>query len=423
MYFSTQVLSNSQTENQPPTLLNKLKVRTDVDLADNSSTSDVVTPSTGCSVTPTVLNAPVETDSSDITKDVPTEVLLSNACTIGDCDEVVRILSFPEPPNVSQKYLYFAAKGGYADIAGMLLRAGAELDAKSPKSGNTPLLLACERGHTMVAKLLLQWGANPNATNNKFDTPLIVAIRGGHTAVVKYLLMFGVNPIPNPIPAIRPNTRYLLPIQVARNTQNTEVQNALFAANREMDKYMLQLVKSTMTPDVTLVNPGHPPVTKMSIAPQSASFIPVQIVSNSHSMTYQQLQLTFSTPPGYSDHFSRLANEANDPAMDELILLYVACVDLEEGKIIPPRCKQSMPIYTAASFNGSYNYALCIKPTKKSKTPSGGDATSKDSHEQPGFRIFILGNRLNNGGLNSITLYPDYSPQAVEFNKVRKILL
>lgn len=92
---------------------------------------------------------------------------------------------------------------------------------------------------------------------------------------------------------------------------------------------MLQLVKSTMTPDVALVNPGHPPVTKMSIAPQSASFIPVQIVSNSHSMTYQQLQLTFSTPPGYSDHFSRLANEANDPAMDELILLYVACVDLE----------------------------------------------------------------------------------------------
>lgn len=43
---------------------------------------------------------------------VPTEVLLSNACTIGDCDEVVRILSFSEPPNVSQKYLYFAAKGG-----------------------------------------------------------------------------------------------------------------------------------------------------------------------------------------------------------------------------------------------------------------------------------------------------------------------
>lgn len=35
--FSPQVLSNSQTENQPPTLLKELKVRTDVDLADNSS--------------------------------------------------------------------------------------------------------------------------------------------------------------------------------------------------------------------------------------------------------------------------------------------------------------------------------------------------------------------------------------------------
>ncbi|VDN97760.1 unnamed protein product [Rodentolepis nana] len=310
----------------------------------------------------------------------------------------------------------------YADIAGMLLRAGAEIDAKSPKSGNTPLILACEHGHTMVAKLLLQWGANPDATNNKFDTSLIVAIRGGHTTIVKYLLLFGVNPVPNPIPAIRPNTRYLLPIQVARNTQNIEVQNALFASSRQMELYMLQLVKNTMSPDVILISPGHPPVTKMSIAPQSASFFPIQIVSNSHSMTYQQLQLTFSTPPGYSDYFSRLAIEANDPAMDELILLYVACVDLEEGKVVPPRCKQSMPIYTAASFNGSYNYASLISPTKRSKTHSGGDASSAAPDEQPGFRVFILGNRLNNGGLNSVTLYPDYSPMAVESNKAYRKL-
>ncbi|VDO03363.1 unnamed protein product [Rodentolepis nana] len=106
------VLSNSQTENQPQALLNELKVRTDVESIDCSSTPDAVTPSTGCSLTPTVLNGPTDSDLSVTTKDVPTEVLLLNACTIGDCDEVVRILALPEPPNVSQKYLYFAAKGG-----------------------------------------------------------------------------------------------------------------------------------------------------------------------------------------------------------------------------------------------------------------------------------------------------------------------
>lgn len=98
-----------------------------------------------------------------------------------------------------------------------------------------------------------------------------------------------------------------------------------------MDDYLLHLVQSTLTPETVLVQPGHPPATKMSIAPQSLSFIPVQIVSNSHSMTSQPLQLAFNTPPCYSDHFSRLAVRASDPAMDELILLYVACVDLNVG--------------------------------------------------------------------------------------------
>lgn len=96
-----------------------------------------------------------------------------------------------------------------------------------------------------------------------------------------------------------------------------------------MDKYLLELVKSSLPPDVVLVNPGHPRVTEMSIAPQSASFIPVQIVSNAQPMSYEQLQLTFSTPPRYSNYFSKVSTQPQEEGMDELILIYVACVDLE----------------------------------------------------------------------------------------------
>ncbi|KAM3187274.1 hypothetical protein ACTXT7_002647 [Hymenolepis weldensis] len=132
--LNSNVLSNSQTENQPPSLLNELKVRTDVDFADSSSTSDVVTPSTGCSVTPTVLNAPAEIDSSDITKDVPTEVVLSNACIIGDCDEVVRILSFSEHPNRSRvRFSSLCEWNGQPHCQKLYLSLGRLHDATLPK--------------------------------------------------------------------------------------------------------------------------------------------------------------------------------------------------------------------------------------------------------------------------------------------------
>ncbi|KAM7535763.1 hypothetical protein Aperf_G00000093858 [Anoplocephala perfoliata] len=182
-----------------------------------------------------------------------------------------------------------------------------------------------------------------------------------------------------------------------------------------MDDYLLNLVHSTLTPQTMLVQPGHPPATKMSIAPQSLSFIPVQIVSNWHSMASHPLQLTFSTPPCYSDHFSPLAIKAGDPAMDELILLYEACVDLDKGRIVRPRCFHSMPIYTTAFFNGSHTPAACITPTRKSEADD--ECPPINVYEQPGFRIFILGNRLNNGGLNSISLHVDTSEGAVKNNE------
>ncbi|KAM7535045.1 hypothetical protein Aperf_G00000093841 [Anoplocephala perfoliata] len=239
------VLSDSQGENQEAAVktTSELSVKV-IDLTESTSSFPAATtpsPHTALTSTPPTTTSslskpkisPFLTQPPNIIEEASPELALTHACLMGDSYEVFRILSLPNPPDVRHRFLYSAAEQGFADIAGMLLRAGAEVDAKSPKSGNTPLLLAAKRGHAMVTKVLLQWGANPDAANSKSDTPLVAAIRGGYTGVVKCLLMFGVNPIPNAIPHLRPNTRYLLPIQVARNTNNTEIEDALFAANRQ----------------------------------------------------------------------------------------------------------------------------------------------------------------------------------------------
>ncbi|OJJ78618.1 ankyrin repeat domain-containing protein [Aspergillus glaucus CBS 516.65] len=55
-------------------------------------------------------------------------------------------------------------------------------------SGWTPLLLAATYGHAEVARLLLDNGMDPNASDSSFRPPLYMACLEGHAAVVNVLL-------------------------------------------------------------------------------------------------------------------------------------------------------------------------------------------------------------------------------------------
>ena len=57
--------------------------------------------------------------------------------------------------------------------------------------GQTPLHSGCAGGHSEVVKLLLEYGANPNAIDAKGATPLHLATMGGHAHIVKQLIDFG----------------------------------------------------------------------------------------------------------------------------------------------------------------------------------------------------------------------------------------
>jgi len=100
--------------------------------------------------------------------------------------------SFGESP------LDIAAILGKTAIAAQLLATGAEANGAEPATGaSTPLHHAASGGHRDVAKLLLEHGANPNATavyGQAEVTPLMIAAGNGNTEIVSLLLKHKANP-------------------------------------------------------------------------------------------------------------------------------------------------------------------------------------------------------------------------------------
>lgn len=79
--------------------------------------------------------------------------------------------------------LHYAAASGDNEIALLLLRRGASVDAVSPlKSGSyTPLMMAAREGHDITAKLLIDHGADPGRTNSEGLTAVELAERAGRS--------------------------------------------------------------------------------------------------------------------------------------------------------------------------------------------------------------------------------------------------
>ena len=84
--------------------------------------------------------------------------------------------------------LHIAWRKGHAEIASMLLDAGADKDRARSKDGATPLILAAQHGNLEITRLLLNAGADKEkARQNGGETPLMVASQRQHTEVVRLL--------------------------------------------------------------------------------------------------------------------------------------------------------------------------------------------------------------------------------------------
>jgi len=89
--------------------------------------------------------------------------------------------------------LHRAALKGDAGVISLLLKHGANVDARAAGT-NSPLLLAAREGHQQAVKRLLLAGASVDAKNAQGNTALMLAAGNGSSSVVKVLLEYNANP-------------------------------------------------------------------------------------------------------------------------------------------------------------------------------------------------------------------------------------
>lgn len=68
-------------------------------------------------------------------------------------------------------------------LAKLLLEKGANVDSED-SSRRTPLLCAAKNGHEAVVTLLLELGAEVDSKDNRGQTPLLYAAKKRHEALV-----------------------------------------------------------------------------------------------------------------------------------------------------------------------------------------------------------------------------------------------
>jgi ankyrin repeat protein len=120
---------------------------------------------------------------------------IADAAMHGDAAAVRALLKKGVDVNEAQgdgtTALHWAAIKGNADIAQMLIFAGANLRATTRLGGYTPLYLAAKGGHSAVVASLLAAGADPKVTTTNGATPLMIASAAGDTKTITALIENG----------------------------------------------------------------------------------------------------------------------------------------------------------------------------------------------------------------------------------------
>ena len=132
--------------------------------------------------------------------------------------------------------LLFAAKAGHTEIARVLLNAGADINGLAA-NGTSALVVAAHSGHTQLAVMLVEMGADPNLIGAGYNALHAAILRGDLDTVVA-LLEHGADPDarlqkPNPVQrasedwALKSSLVGATPFWIAANFREAEIMRAL----------------------------------------------------------------------------------------------------------------------------------------------------------------------------------------------------
>ncbi|MEX2467382.1 MAG: ankyrin repeat domain-containing protein, partial [Gemmatimonadota bacterium] len=124
-----------------------------------------------------------------------TDSPVADAAERGDVETVVALLRQGADVNAAQgdglTALHWAAMNNNAEMAGVLLYAGAESEATTRLGGYTPLHLGSRLGHAEVIEALVEQGADVSARTTTGAMPLHLAAGSGDVPAVTTLLQRG----------------------------------------------------------------------------------------------------------------------------------------------------------------------------------------------------------------------------------------
>jgi ankyrin repeat protein len=122
---------------------------------------------------------------------------VADAAMAGDRAAVKTLLQQGSDVNAAQgdgmTALHWAAMKNDAELAQMLVYAGANVKATTRLGGNTPLVIAARNGSAPVVQVLVKAGADAKAATSTGTTPLMLAAASGSVDAVKTLLAAGAD--------------------------------------------------------------------------------------------------------------------------------------------------------------------------------------------------------------------------------------
>ena len=153
---------------------------------------------------------------------------VADAAMGGDRAAVKALLQQGSDVNAAQgdgmTALHWAAMKNDAELAQMLVYAGANVKATTRLGANTPLVMASRNGNAPVVQVLLEAGADAKAATSTGTTPLMLASASGSVDAVTALLTAGAD-----IEA-KESSMQQTPLMFATAFSRVEVMKALIAA-------------------------------------------------------------------------------------------------------------------------------------------------------------------------------------------------
>lgn len=120
---------------------------------------------------------------------------LKIAASIGDIEIVRKLIKAGAIINIKDNTgvtpLHSAAEKGHKEVINILIDNGADVNAKDKVHGVTPLHVAIFNGRNEVLELLILKGSDVNLATKAGETPLLLALNRGDSEVIKLLRKHG----------------------------------------------------------------------------------------------------------------------------------------------------------------------------------------------------------------------------------------